>query len=75
MGRRTSRRPPGRDAGRGHRQVHRAQDYRRRAADCRARAQCQDREAAREALLALARSWERMADLREAALGTQRQAG
>jgi hypothetical protein len=55
--------------------VHRAQDYRRRAADCRARAQCQDREAAREALLALARSWERMADLREAALGTQRQAG
>ncbi len=43
-------------------------DYRRRADDCRARANRLERQAAREALLALARSWERMADQREEAL-------
>jgi hypothetical protein len=43
-------------------------DYRQKAAGCRAKARGMEREAARESLLALARSWERMADLREAAL-------
>jgi len=40
-------------------------DYRKKAADCRALAKEMARDAARESMLAMARSWERMADARE----------
>ena len=43
-------------------------DYRQKAAECRALAPVVRREDARESLLAMARSWERMAETRAEAL-------
>jgi hypothetical protein len=46
-------------------------DYRQKAAECRTLAHGMLREVTRESLLALARSWDHMADRRETALRTR----
>ena len=48
--------------------VNKIFDYRQKAAECRALAPVVRREDARESLLAMARSWERMAEARAEAL-------
>ena len=48
--------------------MQKAWDYRQKAVECRTLADAMRRQAASESLLAMARSWDRLADMRDQAL-------